>query len=67
MHQAGFDGVQVHQTDGLAGIDVQHDVVDLGIAVDDALLELPLPFGLLQDRGQGPALFYKSQAIFNFR
>src|SRR5208282_2761867 len=51
MDQAGLDGVQVHQGDGLSAGPVHHDVVDLGIAVDRAELEPSLRPGRLQDLG----------------
>ena len=55
MHEARLDGVEVHQGHGLAGVGVQHDVVDLGVAVRRSQLELPLGPGMLQNRGQSPA------------
>ena len=42
MHKAWFYCIKVNDTDGLAGLVINHYVVDLGIAMDNPLLQLIL-------------------------
>jgi len=36
MHQPRFNGVEIHQGNGFAGVGIHHQVVHLGIAMDRA-------------------------------
>ena len=47
--EAGHDGVEVDDAEGFAGAVVEHDVIELGVVVGDALGEL----GVQEDAGEG--------------
>ena len=48
----GHDGVEIDDAHGLAGDDVEHDIVELGVVVGDALGDVPLGQSVHDDADQ---------------